>query len=121
MNAPQLTIRNIRATAITVPMTYVLGTSAQAVREAPLLLVDVETDFGEILPEFHSQRETDIAETDDADTEGTLAGGFHSAKLCPMRPIECVKKASFPADIAACRMAFVRHEPLREQALVEAS
>ena len=46
MNAPQLTIRNIRATAITVPMTYVLGTSAQAVREAPLLLVDVETEEG---------------------------------------------------------------------------
>ena len=84
-------------------------------------LVDVETDRGEILPEFHSQRETDIAETDDADTEGTLAGGFHSAKLCPMRQIESVKKASFPADIAACRTAFVRREPLREQALVEAN
>ena len=37
-------IRNIRATAITVPMTYVLGTSAQAVREASLLLIDLETE-----------------------------------------------------------------------------
>jgi mandelate racemase len=46
MNPPQLTIRAIRATAIKVPMTYVLGTSAQAVREAPLLLVDVETEEG---------------------------------------------------------------------------
>jgi mandelate racemase len=46
MNPPQLTIRGIRATAIKVPMTYVLGTSAQAVREAPLLLVDIETEEG---------------------------------------------------------------------------
>jgi mandelate racemase len=41
-----LTVRNIRATAVKVPMTYVLGTSAQAVREAPLLLVDLETEEG---------------------------------------------------------------------------
>ncbi|MEQ1772299.1 MAG: enolase C-terminal domain-like protein [Burkholderiales bacterium] len=46
MNLPQLTIRGIRATAIKVPMTYVLGTSAQAVREAPLLLIDLETEEG---------------------------------------------------------------------------
>jgi mandelate racemase len=46
MAAPLLTIRNIRATPVRVPMTYVLGTSAQAVREAPLLLVDVETEEG---------------------------------------------------------------------------
>ena len=46
MNTPQLTIRGIRATAIKVPMNYVLGTSAQAVREAPLLLVDLETEEG---------------------------------------------------------------------------
>ncbi|HKA39262.1 MAG TPA: enolase C-terminal domain-like protein [Burkholderiales bacterium] len=39
-------MRNIRATPVKVPMTYVLGTSAQAVREAPLLLVDVETEEG---------------------------------------------------------------------------
>jgi mandelate racemase len=43
---PKLTVRNIRATPVKVPMTYVLGTSAQAVREAPLLLVDVETEEG---------------------------------------------------------------------------
>ena len=41
-----LTIRGVRATAITVPMTYVLGTSVQAVREAPLLLIDLETEEG---------------------------------------------------------------------------
>ncbi|HTE15669.1 MAG TPA: enolase C-terminal domain-like protein [Burkholderiales bacterium] len=46
MKIPQLKIRDVRATAITVPMTYVLGTSAQAVREAPLLLVDLETEEG---------------------------------------------------------------------------
>jgi mandelate racemase len=43
---PLLMIRSVRATAINVPMTYVLGTSAQAVREAPLLLVDLETEEG---------------------------------------------------------------------------
>src|SRR5688572_31466290 len=43
---PKLTVRNIRAVAVKVPMNYVLGTSAQAVREAPLLLVDLETEEG---------------------------------------------------------------------------
>ncbi len=41
-----LTVRNIRTTPVKVPMTYVLGTSVQAVREAPLLLVDLETEEG---------------------------------------------------------------------------
>jgi mandelate racemase len=43
---PRLTVRNIRAVAVNVPMTYVLGTSQQALREAPLLLVDLETEEG---------------------------------------------------------------------------
>jgi mandelate racemase len=43
---PRLTIRAIRSTPVTVPLTYVLGTSAAAVREAPLLLVDLETNEG---------------------------------------------------------------------------
>lgn len=43
---PRLTVRGIHAVGVKVPMTYVLGTSAQAVREAPLLLVDVETEEG---------------------------------------------------------------------------
>jgi mandelate racemase len=43
---PKLTVRNIRTTPVKVPMTYVLGTSVQAVREAPLLLVDLETEEG---------------------------------------------------------------------------
>jgi mandelate racemase len=46
MTPPKLTIRSIRAVGVKVPMTYVLGTSAQAVREAPLLLVDLETEEG---------------------------------------------------------------------------
>ncbi len=46
MTPPGLTIRAIRGTAISVPMTYVLGTSAQVVRDAPLLLVDLETEEG---------------------------------------------------------------------------
>lgn len=46
MTPPKLTVRNIRAVGVQVPMTYVLGTSQQALREAPLLLVDVETEEG---------------------------------------------------------------------------
>lgn len=46
MTLPRLTIRAIRSTPVTVPLTYVLGTSAAAVREAPLLLVDLETNEG---------------------------------------------------------------------------
>ena len=46
MTPPQLTLRSVRATAIKVPLNFVLGTSAQAVREAPLLLVDIETEEG---------------------------------------------------------------------------
>jgi mandelate racemase len=46
MKPPPLTIRHLRATPVKVPMTYVLGTSAQAVNEAPLLLVDLETEEG---------------------------------------------------------------------------
>src|SRR3970040_160485 len=43
---PKLTIRNIRAVGVKVPMTYTLGASVQTVREAPLLLVDLETEEG---------------------------------------------------------------------------
>jgi mandelate racemase len=43
---PALTLRAVRSTAVEVPLRYVLGTSAAAVRAAPLLLVDVETDQG---------------------------------------------------------------------------
>jgi len=46
MTTPRLTVRNVRTTGVLVPMTYVLGTSAAAVRSAPLLLVDVETEEG---------------------------------------------------------------------------
>ena len=46
VRAPGLTIRALRAVAVEVPMTYVLGTSAGAVRAAPLLLVDLETEEG---------------------------------------------------------------------------
>src|SRR5476649_573267 len=46
MTEPVLTVRVIRAVAVEVPMRYVLGTSAAAIRTAPLLLVDVETEEG---------------------------------------------------------------------------
>ena len=46
MTLPRLSVRNIRAIAVKVPMTYVLGTSQEALREAPLLLVDLETNEG---------------------------------------------------------------------------
>ena len=46
MTAIRLTLRGVRCRAVEVPMTYVLGTSAGAVRAAPLLLVDVDTEEG---------------------------------------------------------------------------
>src|SRR5580765_599408 len=46
MNIPPLTIRALRTTALAVPMKTPLGTSAQMVRTAPLLLVDLETEQG---------------------------------------------------------------------------
>jgi mandelate racemase len=44
--APVLTIRSIRSRAVSVPMRFALGTSAQTVRAAPLLLIDLETEEG---------------------------------------------------------------------------
>src|SRR5689334_24244152 len=41
-----LRIRSIRSRAVSVPMRFALGTSAQAVRSAPLLLIDLETEEG---------------------------------------------------------------------------
>ena len=46
MSAARLTVRSIRATPVEVPMRHVLGTSQAAVRAAPLLLVDLETEEG---------------------------------------------------------------------------
>ncbi len=43
---PSLTVRAVRATAVEVPLNFVLGTSAVAVRQAPLLLIDLETEEG---------------------------------------------------------------------------
>ena len=46
MTLPALTIQSLRTTALSVPMQRPLGTSAQVVRTAPLLLVDLETEEG---------------------------------------------------------------------------
>ena len=46
VQAPLLTVRAVRAVPVKVPMTYTLGTSAAIVREAPLLLVSLETEEG---------------------------------------------------------------------------
>ena len=43
---PPLRVRALRATPVEVPLNFVLGTSAVAVRKAPLLLVDLETEEG---------------------------------------------------------------------------
>src|SRR3990172_13309942 len=43
---PPLTVRAIRATPVEVPLNFVLGTSMGAVRQAPLLLIDLETEEG---------------------------------------------------------------------------
>jgi len=41
-----LTIRALHGTPVEVPLNFVLGTSAVAIRKAPLLLVDLETEEG---------------------------------------------------------------------------
>jgi mandelate racemase len=46
MQTPNLTIRALRATPVAVPMARPLGTSAQTIRSAPLLLIDLETEQG---------------------------------------------------------------------------
>lgn len=43
---PRLTIRGVRTTPVLVPMSFALGTSAARVTEAPLLLIDLETEEG---------------------------------------------------------------------------
>lgn len=43
---PSLTVRAVRATPVEVPLNFVLGTSAVAIRQAPLLLIDMETEQG---------------------------------------------------------------------------
>ena len=43
---PALTVRAIRATPVEVPLNFVLGTSRGAFRQAPLLLIDLETKQG---------------------------------------------------------------------------
>jgi len=45
-STPRLTIRDLRAVAVEVPMTYALGTSRGSIIKAPLLLIDLETDEG---------------------------------------------------------------------------
>jgi mandelate racemase len=46
VNAPTLTVRAIRCVAVEVPMKHVLGTSRMAIRAAPLVLIDLETEEG---------------------------------------------------------------------------
>ena len=43
---PALTVRAVRATPVEVPLNFVLGTSQDVVRQAPLLLIDLETEEG---------------------------------------------------------------------------
>jgi len=43
---PALTLRAIKAVPVEVPLNFVLGTSQQALRQVPLLLIDVETEEG---------------------------------------------------------------------------
>jgi mandelate racemase len=46
VSAPRLTLRGIRARGVDVPMRLPLGTSADTIRSAPLLLIDVDTEEG---------------------------------------------------------------------------
>jgi len=43
---PALTVRAIRATPVEVPLKFVLGTTQGALRQVPLLLIDLETEQG---------------------------------------------------------------------------
>ena len=43
---PALTMRAIKATPVEVPLNFVLGTSQGALRQVPLLLIDLETEEG---------------------------------------------------------------------------
>jgi mandelate racemase len=43
---PPLTVRAIRASPVEVPLNFVLGTSQAVIRQAPLLLIDLETEEG---------------------------------------------------------------------------
>jgi mandelate racemase len=43
---PKLTVRAVRARAVEVPLNFVLGTSQAALRQVPLVLIDVETEEG---------------------------------------------------------------------------
>jgi mandelate racemase len=43
---PALTVRSVRTVGVAVPMRFSLGTSAATVGEAPLLLIDLETEGG---------------------------------------------------------------------------
>ena len=43
---PSLTVRAVRGRPVEVPLKFVLGTSADAIRVAPLLLIDVQTEEG---------------------------------------------------------------------------
>jgi len=43
---PSLTIREVKTSAVEVPLTYPLGTSAAVVTKAPLLLIDLQTEDG---------------------------------------------------------------------------
>jgi mandelate racemase len=45
-NSSLLTVRALRATGVLVPMTYALGTSRATITQAPLLLIDLETEEG---------------------------------------------------------------------------
>jgi mandelate racemase len=42
----RLTVRSIRAVGVAVPMSYALGTSRAIITQAPLLLIDLETEEG---------------------------------------------------------------------------
>ena len=46
MEFPKLTVRSLSSTAVSVPMARALGTSAQTIRSALFLLIDLETEEG---------------------------------------------------------------------------
>jgi len=46
LQLPKLTVRALRVRAVEVPLNFVLGTSQQALRQVPLVLIDLDTEEG---------------------------------------------------------------------------
>jgi mandelate racemase len=77
-----LTLRSVRAIAVEVPMTYALGTSAAIIRNAALMLIDLETEEGVTGRSYLFCYSRDIAPAIAA-TIAAAAGGLKGERVAP--------------------------------------